>query len=734
MPRNIMFPSITHLFVPVRMGRATLVVLAGVSFSLLVAGCSSGGGGGSSDDCAKSKDAGVAKLSHDDINTDALVEAIEDDEAGDFRLRRKRLTASRAADITFHVVNTGANTEPGFDDSAQRITIRLAFQAWEEVANVRFREVDRADDAYMIMGFGTGTHCELYDIADADCNFRKELTSGKIAHCYYPDTGDRAGDCHFNDDLTFTGAHSTGEFSPRLLDAAIHEIGHALGLDHSLCAAAIMTAAYNPKLRAPLLHPDDVAGIQALYGSPDLKTAPQGKFRDPTPPSFLDMAIEPEQDDDDSDGDGVPTSLEVFRIGSDPDNPDTDGDGLPDSEVFQGLDPRVADTDGDGISDFDEFTDGSDPLTPDRGFDPETAGRVAGFYNGMIAGMEPVPLGGGPNLQVMEDDGRSLSFVVKPDGTATGVVSLLQYGFVMDVGLFGGVDESGEIRLVSFDYFWLLTGVFDETGLTSVAGTFAADKTVVATWTAILDETRAVPKDCLDTCRTAFNGECEDGRPGAIRATCDLGSDCFDCVFAVPPNACLNSCGPPYVFNGECNDGRLGSANAICPPGTDCCDCEGVCPFEVPPRPFPRQPTGISCWDLNEDGIADLDTEDSNGDGMVNVLDCRGTPGSPGPDGDEGPSGPEGPPGEEGPEGTDGSQGDQGPAGPGGPQGDPGPDGPEGPEGPEGPQGEPGEPGDSGEPGNGDCPVLCHRGRTMTVSESAVRAHLAHGDTCGPCE
>ena len=112
--------------------------------------------------------------------------------------------------------------------------------------------------------------------------------------------------------------------------------------------------------------------------------------------------------------------------------------------------------------------------------------------------------------------------------------------------------------------------------------------------------------------------------------------------------------------------------------------------------------SGVLYWE-----IADLDTEDSNGDGMVNVLDCRGAPGPPGPEGDEGPSGPEGP------------TGDSGPAGPEGPQGD------------TGPEGEPGKPGISG---NGDCPVLCHRGRTMAVSESAVRAHLAHGDTCGPCE
>lgn len=33
---------------------------------------------------------------------------------------------------------------------------------------------------------------------------------------------------------------------------------------------------------------------------------------------------------------------------------------------------------------------------------------------------------------------------------------------------------------------------------------------------------------------------------------------------------------------------------------------------------------GLACWDLNGNGLADIDTEDTNGDGSVDVFDCRG--------------------------------------------------------------------------------------------------------------
>ena len=30
--------------------------------------------------------------------------------------------------------------------------------------------------------------------------------------------------------------------------------------------------------------------------------------------------------------------------------------------------------------------------------------------------------------------------------------------------------------------------------------------------------------------------------------------------------------------------------------------------------------------------------------------------------------------------------------------------------------------------------AICHRGHTITVAEPALEAHLAHGDTIGPCQ
>ncbi len=76
----------------------------------------------------------------------------------------------------------------------------------------------------------------------------------------------------------------------------------------------------------------------------------------------------------------------------------------------------------------------------------------------------------------------------------------------------------------------------------------------------------------------------------------------------------------------------------------------------------PAGADGISCWDLDGDGQGDPE-EDVNDDGAFNALDCAGTPGATGATGPAGPAGPTGATGPEGPPG-DGTTYGNGSAGP----------------------------------------------------------------------
>ena len=84
-----------------------------------------------------------------------------------------------------------------------------------------------------------------------------------------------------------------------------------------------------------------------------------------------------------------------------------------------------------------------------------------------------------------------------------------------------------------------------------------------------------------DSCRYAFDGECDDGGPGSTTNACTYGTDVNDCGFRGAPvsknnpvsrkvpndNSCV------FANDGDCDDGGPGSINNVCTYGTDVNDC-----------------------------------------------------------------------------------------------------------------------------------------------------------------
>lgn len=133
--------------------------------------------------------------------------------------------------------------------------VNSAFAAWAAVADLHFVQI--ADDG------------AAFDSATASGDIRIgghvfDGLNGTLAHGFYPPTNGNtaAGDIHFDTaELWKVGFGGPGV---DIFQVLTHELGHALGLDHTGVANSLMNPFYTEAFSGP--QADDIAGMRAIYG------------------------------------------------------------------------------------------------------------------------------------------------------------------------------------------------------------------------------------------------------------------------------------------------------------------------------------------------------------------------------------------------------------------------------------------------------------------------------------
>lgn len=138
-----------------------------------------------------------------------------------------------------------------------RWAIDQAFALWSAETPLRFRRVADGTGGHIVIRFVAGNHGDGAPFDGA---------GGVLAHAFFPSNPDPIrGDSHFDEAETWTVTIPPGG-GIDLVTVAAHEFGHALGLRHSTVSGALMAPFYGGPRR--FLSPDDIAGIQSLYGGP----------------------------------------------------------------------------------------------------------------------------------------------------------------------------------------------------------------------------------------------------------------------------------------------------------------------------------------------------------------------------------------------------------------------------------------------------------------------------------
>ncbi|HUG90136.1 MAG TPA: matrixin family metalloprotease, partial [Planctomycetaceae bacterium] len=168
----------------------------------------------------------------------------------------------------------------GLSAGQLQAAVEEALALWAAVAPLNFVEV--VDSGPL----PTSSDTSYFADSHPDIRFGHHYIDGGsganvLAHAYFPYGSGLSGDVHYDNSNTWTLNPATGiDF----LEVTVHELGHALGLNHEpMPSSGGLTAILNPYyggryngLGTAFLFQDDINGIQAIYGAGTGSVAPLG--------------------------------------------------------------------------------------------------------------------------------------------------------------------------------------------------------------------------------------------------------------------------------------------------------------------------------------------------------------------------------------------------------------------------------------------------------------------------
>jgi hypothetical protein len=169
------------------------------------------------------------------------------------------------ATVTWSIMPAGVAMDAGTTVSLGSImpggyfaAIQAAFAAWSAVANITFQYVTPDNGVAFNAG---GTSADIRIGAHAF-----DGAGGTLAHGFFPPANGltAAGDIHFDSSELWKIGFGGSGFD--VFQVAAHEIGHAIGLEHTAVPLSLMNPFYTEAFSGPRV--DDIAGARFIYGAP----------------------------------------------------------------------------------------------------------------------------------------------------------------------------------------------------------------------------------------------------------------------------------------------------------------------------------------------------------------------------------------------------------------------------------------------------------------------------------